>query len=126
MQMGYDFENERQSAIQPVRIGQAGLPWGGAGDAGAGGGGGISHAQPDWAALRARFLAVHGLRRALDANGSAVVPAGSFAATAAAVLLDCRQVSSGINRVYSGNRKAAFAINHVAAASLTAGDRGIL
>jgi len=117
MQMGHDFENERQSAGPPPRIGYP--PASLAGTAGAGA------AHPEWTALRARYLAAHALRRAIAAAGPALVPAGSFVAAAGAVLVSCRQEPGDVNLVYSGNRKAGLAISHAVAATPTPGDRGM-
>ena len=125
MQMGYDFENGRS---EPAEARQRGLlpaagaePWLRRGeptteDAEVG--------CPDWAGLRARFLALHALRRTMAERIDARGPGGGFAAAAASVLGDCRSLPA-VNLVYSGDRKATSGISRDVAASPTPGDRGL-
>ena len=63
----------------------------------------------DWAGLRARFVAVHALRRALG-NGHAESPGGSFIAAGSHVLAVNREVFAPVNPNASANRKATLGI----------------
>ena len=81
-------------------------------------------ASPDWAGLRARFLALHALRRALPQEPVAVAPAGGFVALSESVLSDCR-ADGAVNPVYWANRKGDSAITIPVVASPTRGDRGM-
>ena len=62
--------------------------------------------QPDWAALRARLTALHALRHSLESALPATLPAGSFIASAEAVLASARGEGDVVNRLCSGNGKA--------------------
>lgn len=126
MQMGYDFENERQSAGSGPRIGRFAGLWPARDKTSADGLASTAPAHPDWAGLRARFLAIHALHRSLAAFGPVGVPAGSFMLAAEAVLGDCRSAPAPINPVYSGYGKVTSSIHGLVAASPTPGDRGLL
>lgn len=116
MQMGYDFETSWPVA-DPRRdplarfAGRAGA----AGDLAAA----VDHAadagdvdrprHPDWSALRARFEAIHALRRSL-ASESVVIPVtGGFGAAGESVLSACRE-GTVVNPVYWANGKTPCAI----------------
>ena len=124
--MGYDFENERQTAGSGPRIGRFAGPWPTRGEFASEGLAGASPANPDWDGLRARFLAIHALHRSLAVSGRAAVPAGSFLLAAGAVLGDCRREPTVVNPVYLGNGKDTSSIHGPVAASPTPGDRGLL
>jgi len=122
MQMGYDFEDPRKAA--------AGL---GSGPAFAAswldGGGALAEPRPagstpDWAALRARFMAVHALRRMLEDGTGRGLPGGGFLAAGRAVLLTCRSGDQAVNPFRSANSKAGARIDFPVVASPTLGDRG--
>lgn len=125
MQMGYDFESGRQSAGSPGRIGGFAEPWSLRGEVDAAPPLRSIPGHPDWAGLRARFLAIHALRRALATSGPAALAAGSFADAAAAVLDSCREELAGVNLVYSANSKAAAHITGPVVGHPTPGDRGM-
>ena len=120
MQMGYDFDDPRNLAggLTPA-TGQAVWP-----AQGEGGSASIRH-QPDWQALRARFAAIHALRRTLEAQAGRDLPGGGFLAAGRAVLMTCRPGEQPINPFHSANSKAAPVIVRDVAASPTPGDRGL-
>lgn len=124
--MGYDFENERQTASSGPRIGRFAGPWPARGEHAADGLASASPVHPDWDGLRARFLAIHALHRSLAVSGRVAAPAGSFMLAAGAVLRDCRMEPAAVNPVYSGNCKDTPSINGPVAVSPTPGDRGLL
>lgn len=122
MQMGYDFDEGRNGPAPVPRIGLF------AGSAvvraePAAGGDGLRH--PEWAGLRARFVAIHALHHALAASAESLLPGGGFAAAGEAVLHACRPQWSGVNPVCSANGKGPFAIEKAVAAFPTPGDRGL-
>ena len=125
MQMGYDFERERQGAAAIGSPGGFAGPWLLRGDIAAGGLVGTFDARPDWAALRSRFVALHALRRSLTESATALLPAGGFADTAEAVLAACRADKAGVNPVYLGNGKDNSAMTYPVAGSPTPGNRGM-
>jgi hypothetical protein len=125
MQMGYDFEEGKSGPAPAPRIGlfagSAVVRADPAADRA-----GLCH--PDWAGLRARFVAIHALRHTLADNAESLLPGGGFAAAGEAVLHACRTAPaarSGVNPVCSANGKVAFAITNAVAASPTPGDRGL-
>lgn len=64
---------------------------------------------PDWSALRARFEAIHALRRSL-ASESVVIPVtGGFGTAGESVLSACRE-GTVVNPVYWANGKTPCAI----------------
>lgn len=79
---------------------------------------------PDWAGLRARFLAIHALRRTLADHAVAPLATGSFLALGESVLTACRE-APGVNPVYSANRKSTWAITGPVAVPPNRGDRGL-
>ncbi len=121
MQMGYDFEYDRQAATSAARLGGFAEPWPVRGDRPAD----ASAGHPDWSALRSRFMALHALRRSLAGSATADLPAGGFAAAAEAVLATCRNELVAVNFVCSGNGKGDSAMTYPVAGSPTSGDRGI-
>ena len=60
----------------------------------------------DWSGLRARFLAAHALRRALDLSANADPAGGSFVLAGAQVLEIARQMSTPVNPTVLCNGKA--------------------
>jgi len=104
MQMGFDF-TDGSHGPNPARegFGFAG-PWPPRGwpmdD-------GLAPARPDWAALRARFAAIHALRRTFESQPGAPTPGGSFLAAGEAVLASARGQHEAVNRLCSGYGKAA-------------------
>lgn len=131
MQMGYDFDSNwpAGAAAEAVRARFAGLadgaPRPGESDAPAGTGAGDATAetgvlrQPDWSALRARFAAIHALRRSLATplpDAVAAPLAGGFVATAEDVLAVCRN-GTAVNPVYWANRKTPGTITRSVAVS---------
>jgi hypothetical protein len=86
---------------------------------------GLAEPHPDWSVLRARFAALHALRRALAAVPAERSPAGRFTDSAEAVLRSCRETERGVNPICSANSKAAGTIFTAVAASPTPGDRGL-
>ena len=123
--MGYDFENGRQTAAPRPRIGGFAEPWPPHGEHDAQGDSRSIPVHPDWAGLRARFLAIHALQRTLAITGSDVLPAGSFAHAAEAVLGSCRKGVDAVNPVYWANIKAASLITGPVVGHPTPGDRGL-
>lgn len=120
MQMGYDFEDGRQTAGSALRIGGFAEPWLPRGESAED----PLAREPEWSGLRARFLALHALRRTLAASAVAALPAGSFILAGEAVLAACRSGGERVNSVYSGNGKGLSPITGLVAASPTLGDRG--
>lgn len=120
MQMGYDFEDGQKTAGSAVRLGGSAEPWLPHGEYA----GGPLAGEPDWTGLRARFLAIHALRRTLAATAVAALPAGSFALAGEAVLAECRSGGGSVNPVYSAVGKRLSPIMALVAASPTLGDRG--
>lgn len=122
MQMGYDFDDGRHGAIPAPRIGlfadSAPVRGEGAAEPGQG-------RQPDWAGLRARFVAIHALRRTLATGAESLLPYGGFAEAGQAVLHACRADGRRVNPVCSANGKVTAAIMDAVAASPTPGDRGL-
>lgn len=118
--MGYDFEDGQQSSGSGIRIGARAEPWPPHGECV----GGLLAGQPDWTGLRARFLAIHALRRTLAATAVTALPAGSFVLAGEAVLAECRSGGGGVNPVYSAIGKRLSPIIGLVAASPTLGDRG--
>jgi len=120
MQMGYDFDDPRNLAgsLAPA-AGNAW--WPGAGE----GASPSTQRPPDWQALRARFAAIHALRRTLEVQASRVLPGGGFLAAGRAVLMTCRPGERPVNPFRSANSKAAAGIDCDVAASPTPGDRGL-
>lgn len=114
MQMGYDFNDALPAD---------GLPAWAVGPAAEAGGEGVLR-QPDWAGLRARFLALHALRRAVPTVPAVPLPAGGFAASSESVLSSCR-TAGAVNPVYWANLKDDSAITGTVAATPTRGDRGM-
>lgn len=103
MQMGFDFQDGSQGSIPLTEAGIFAGPWAPrvspVPD-------GLVPGRPDWAGLRARFAALHALRRAIDSASGALVPAGSFLAAAEAALASARGHGEVVNRLCSGNGKA--------------------
>ena len=66
---------------------------------------------PDWAGIKARFLAAHALRRELAAGGS-LVAGGSFTDESAHVLAAQRESSLPVNLTASANGKTPFAMEN--------------
>jgi len=121
MQMGYDFNAARQAGestagpvvpAEPPRAGDGprvdSLP--------------VRH--PDWASLRARFLAIHALRQAVAPVPVASPAGGGFASAGESVLSVCRD-NGPVNPVYWANLKEDSAITRPVVASPTRGDRGM-
>ncbi len=83
-------------------------------------------AAPEWAALRARFAAIHGLRRSLEvaAETARVLGGGSFLCAADAVLGQAPELLPGVNLDLSANRKAPAGIHETVANEPPRGDQG--
>lgn len=123
MQMEHDFDEGRfGSARMGDGLFPAALPWG-SHEAGREAGSGLAH--PDWSAIRARFAALHALRRTLDESSEAWIPAGGFHEAGSAVLRSCRETGRGVNLFCSANGKVAAPIITAVAVSPTNGDRGL-
>jgi hypothetical protein len=103
MQMGFDFQDGSQGSIPLAETGIFAGPWAPRArpvpD-------GLVPGRPDWAGLKARFAALHALRRTIDSATGALVPAGSFRAAAEATLASARGQGDIVNRLCSGNGKA--------------------
>jgi hypothetical protein len=126
MQMGYDFDDQVPGTGQTARIARFAGADGGLDDAVAGAGGDSPALRtPDWSALRARFLAIHGLRASLATRDEAVLPCGGFLEDGGAVLASCRRDGEPVNPVYSANGKAVRRIIPPVAASPSVGARGM-
>lgn len=123
--MGYDFENGRQTAAPRPRIGGFAELWPSYGEPGVQGDSRSMPGHPDWAGLRARFLAIHALHRTLATAGPDALPAGSFADAAEAVLGSCRKDVDIVNPVYWANSKAVSLITGPVVGHPTPGDRGL-
>jgi hypothetical protein len=108
MQMGFDFQDGAQGLGSLAETGVFAGPWGLPGRPAADGfaPGGVSRS-PDWLGLKARFAALHALRRTIDSSPAPVIPAGSFMAAGEAVLASVRDRAEVVNRICSGNGKAA-------------------
>ena len=111
MQMGYDFDElglpavaVRDASPEPAPAGER-----------------LRH--PEWAVLRARFLAGHALRGTLATVAPAAPAAGGFAEVSRSVLSDCRD-GVGVNPLCSAKIKTPCAMIATVAASPTRGDRG--
>jgi len=78
----------------------------------------------DWPGLRARFIAVHALRRALISHELADDCGGSFTQAGAQVLAAARQSSSLINPTALGNLKGLQGKDASAAGLSHTGGRG--
>jgi hypothetical protein len=103
MQMGFDIH---EGARGSTPLGQAGLfgePW--RADGGPAGPG-LAPVHPDWSGIRARFVALHALRRSIESATVAAIPAGSFMAAGRAVLACARGETPAVNPICSGNGKA--------------------
>jgi len=121
MQMGFDFQNGSQGSVPRSQTGEFGGLWTARADSMPHG---LVPGRPDWASLRARFVAIHALRRSM-AVGNDTVPAGSFVAAGEAVLASARGQGDVVNRLCSGNGKAVFGmIAPLSPISPTRGDRG--
>ena len=120
MQMDYDFETARKGGATAGRLGGFAEPLSARGGLAADSL--VPH--PDWAALRARFVALHALRRSFAGAGAARMPAGNFMFAAEAVLASCRNDPLAVNFVCSGNGKDDSATINPVAGSPTPGDRG--
>jgi len=109
MQMGFDFHDGSQGSNPLADSGVFAGPWAPRARLGADGplSDGLAPARPDWAGLRARFTALHALRRAIESAPGAQVPAGSFRAAAEAMLASARGQGAVVNRICSANGKAA-------------------
>jgi len=104
MQMGFDFQNGSQGSNPLAGTGYlAGRWWPGADPVPDG----AAPRRPDWAGLKARFAALHALRRSIALTTAETLPAGSFFGAAEAVLASTRAGGTGVNRLCSGNGKAA-------------------
>lgn len=79
---------------------------------------------PEWAGLKARFLAAHGLRRELAEGAQAGSTGGSFTAASADVLASGRKISPGVNPTTLANGKALFGIEAIVDGNPHAEDRG--
>ncbi|MDE2621230.1 MAG: hypothetical protein KGL54_13800 [Sphingomonadales bacterium] len=119
MQMGYDFETSWPVA-DPRRDPLARF----AGRTAAAGGlapvdSALDHAadaavvdrlrHPDWSALRARFEAIHALRRSLASESIVAPVTGGFGTAGESVLSACRE-GTVVNPVYWANGKTPCAI----------------
>jgi len=122
MEMGYDFDDGRHGAGPLPRIGLFAGSAPGRGDAATDG---APARHPDWAGLRARFLAIHALHRTLADGVDARLPGGAFAQAGEAVLQACRPDGRRVNPLCSANGKVASAMIEAVAASPTPGDRGL-
>ena len=121
MQMGFDFQNGSQGSIPLAPNGRFAGTWMASDNMGPDG---LAIGCPDWASLRARFVAIHALRRSISAVEE-TVPAGSFVAAGEAVLASARGETNVVNRLCSGNGKAVFGmIAPLSPISPTRGDRG--
>lgn len=84
---------------------------------------------PEWAGLKARFLAAHGLRRAMaevaNNGSSAGSGGGSFTAASAEVLASGREASPAVNPTALANGKALFCIEAFVDGNPHAEDQGM-
>ena len=121
MQMEYDFETVRQERLE-LRPKGAGGEQCTVHDEGASVI--LVARRPDWAELRARFLAIHALRQTDWAHSAQTPPTGSFMLAGQAVLASCRKEGEVVNLVCSGNGKDESLNKGPAVASPTPGGRG--
>jgi hypothetical protein len=130
MQMGYDFDDQMPGPGLQSRIARF------EGDAGHSVGRGAEGEgdspdtaspvrTPDWLALRARFLAIHALRRSLEQGDEPVLLCGGFQAEAEAVLSSCRPNRVGVNQFCSANGKEGGGMVFPVAAPPPFGVRGL-
>lgn len=122
MELGFDFDDRRGSAIPRQRLGKFAEPLVPDDGAGADGLGGIS---PDWSGIKARLRAVHALRRSLAELREGALAGGGFLLSGEQVLASCRPGPDAVNLICSANGKADSATTGVVAASPTPGDRGL-
>lgn len=110
MQMGYDFETSWPVADPLARFaGRTAVAMDSASDEVVDAADVDHPRHPDWSALRARFEAIHALRRSL-ANESVAVPVtGGFGTAGESVLSACRE-GTVVNPVYWANGKTPCAI----------------
>jgi len=106
MQMGFDFHDGAQGPGLPAQTGGFAVPWDLRGQPLPGG---LAPDGPlwslDWMSLKARFAAIHALRRTIDSSQEQPVPAGGFMAAGEAVLASARGNVEAVNRLCSGNGK---------------------
>jgi len=123
MQMAYEFDQGQPSLGPKPEMGFLARPDWARADVPGDAEGAVRH--PEWAALRARFLAIHALHHTLAANAESLLPGGAFADAGGAVLAACRQRLTGVNLTCSANGKVGGAKDGEVAAFPTPGDRGI-
>ncbi len=122
MQMGYDFESGPHSADPAHEFGQVPgfMPgWADATPLPP------EARHPEWAGLRARFMAIHALRHELGTNADSLLPGGNFVSAGEAVLAASRQHPAAVNLTCSANGKVVSAILPSVADFPTPGDRGM-
>ena len=79
----------------------------------------------EWAGLKARFLAAHGLRRELAQGAEACSTGGSFTAASARVLASGRKTSLAVNPTALANVKALLGIEAFVDGNSHAEDQGM-
>ena len=121
MQMGYDFDGPRKDAGEAGRLAGFARPFGTADEWAAD----VETRRPEWSALRARFVALHALRRSLADRGESAHPGGAFLDRGATVLATCRPAPSGVNLTCSAYGKVGWSITPAVAAAPSSGDRGM-
>lgn len=118
MELGFNFKQGRILRARLPRLGAQARPWLPDMETG-------QEAEPlDWMGLRARFQAVHALRRSLNAAPTLPAPGGGFLAEADRVLDSCREQPFSINPISLGSGKSSAAMDAGVAVPSLPGDWG--